>query len=589
MNAGTLEFLIKIRDMASTGLAKVSANAQSAYNKMRNGMDRVQQKNKVLAMSYSEIGRAISAVEQRISNSKTVQEIRAARQELEKLQNTRSKMDKQTGAKGGGLLGGLGSLVPALGVAGAVAFGGASFGQAMKADSNKSAINFATGGQGDEAIKQLKAINDEYGLSNTAGIEGFKQLSGAVMSMNMPLNKTLDLYKSVGAASAAMKLDGEKQEGIFLALGQMASKGTVSAEELRGQMSERLPGAFGVAAKAMGVTEAELGKMMDRGEVAAKDFLPRFAAQLQKTFGAEALKQANSPQATMQKFYNKINDITVAIGTALIPILTSLASAFMTVANWVQVNWDWLSAILVPLAVLVGTYQTIVFVTEAWAAAQLMLNAAMNLNPIFLIISLIAALIAGIAYAIYKFETFRKVVYGLWSAFKQVFNNIGNYFKEVFSPISKAIEYFKKGEYGAAAKEVGKLAFNLTPVGLAMKAYEFNKKGGFTKGISEAYDKEALRGIEKAAVEKKKTSSTVMAKSSAPSLSAATATTKTSSTDTVSGSITGGGARVIHINGVRFADKIEFHVADMKEGAEQALATFEDMFLRVLNSGAALE
>lgn len=589
MNAGTLEFLIKIRDMASTGLAKVSANAQSAYNKMRNGMDRVQQKNKVLAMSYSEIGRAISAVEQRISNSKTVQEIRAARQELEKLQNTRSKMDKQTGAKGGGLLGGLGSLVPALGVAGAVAFGGASFGTALKADSNKSAINFATGGQGDEAMKQLKAINDEFGLSNTAGVEGFKTLSGAVMGMNMPLNKTLDLYKSVGAASAAMKLDGESQKGIFLALGQIASKGTVSAEELRGQIGERLPGAFGIAAKAMGVTEAELGKMMQSGEVAAKDFLPRFAAQLQKTFGGEALNQKNSPQAIMERFNNKINEVTVIIGTALIPILTSLASAFMTVANWVQVNWDWLSAILVPLAVLVGTYQTIVFVTEAWAAAQLMLNAAMNLNPIFLIISLIAALVAGVIYAWNKFEGFRKAVYGLWGTFKQVFNNIGNYFKEVFSPISKAIEYFKKGEYGAAAKEVGKLAFNLTPVGLAMKAYEFNKKGGFTKGISEAYDKEALRGIEKAAVEKKKTSSTVMAKSSAPSLSAATATTKTSSTDTVSGSITGGGARVIHINGVRFADKIEFHVADMKEGAEQALATFEDMFLRVLNSGAALE
>ena len=44
----------------------------------------------------------------------------------------------------------------------------------------------------------------------------------------------------------------------MLALAQMASKGTVQAEELRGQLGERLPGAFKIAAAAMGVTQAEL-------------------------------------------------------------------------------------------------------------------------------------------------------------------------------------------------------------------------------------------------------------------------------------------------------------------------------------------
>jgi tape measure domain-containing protein len=50
------------------------------------------------------------------------------------------------------------------------------------------------------------------------------------------------------------------QRGIFKALEQMLSKGNVQAEELRGQLGERLPGAIYFSAKALGVTTRELNK-----------------------------------------------------------------------------------------------------------------------------------------------------------------------------------------------------------------------------------------------------------------------------------------------------------------------------------------
>ena len=79
--------------------------------------------------------------------------------------------------------------------------------------------------------------------------------------------------------------------GALLAVSQMISKGTVQAEELRGQLGERLPGAFQIAARAMGVSTQELGKMLEQGKVVADDFLPKFAAELQKTYqvGEKAL------------------------------------------------------------------------------------------------------------------------------------------------------------------------------------------------------------------------------------------------------------------------------------------------------------
>jgi hypothetical protein len=55
------------------------------------------------------------------------------------------------------------------------------------------------------------------------------------------------------------------------------------------------------------------------------------------------------------------------------------------------------------------------------------------------------------------------------------------------------------------------------------------------------------------------------------------------------GDITSGGPRVVNINGVKFTDKIELHILSAKEGLSELEAHMQEMFLRILNSGAALQ
>jgi|GEM_PF-4400997 len=56
------------------------------------------------------------------------------------------------------------------------------------------------------------------------------------------------------------------------------------------------------------------------------------------------------------------------------------------------------------------------------------------------------------------------------------------------------------------------------------------------------------------------------------------------------GRIAAGGPRVININGgVKFTDKFDMHVTDFKGGVEQVREAFQDMLLRVLNSGASVQ
>ncbi|MCN1818945.1 tape measure protein, partial [Escherichia coli] len=61
---------------------------------------------------------------------------------------------------------------------------------------------------------------------------------------------------------------------------QMASKGQVMSEELKGQLSEALPGATQAFAKALGLTEKQLFDKMKNGDVKVSDALPKFAKEL---------------------------------------------------------------------------------------------------------------------------------------------------------------------------------------------------------------------------------------------------------------------------------------------------------------------
>ena len=70
------------------------------------------------------------------------------------------------------------------------------------------------------------------------------------------------------------------------ALGQMASKGTVSMEELRQQLGDSLPGATAIAAKGLGLTTSELTKLVESGQLSTEQFFPAFRRGLEETFGS---------------------------------------------------------------------------------------------------------------------------------------------------------------------------------------------------------------------------------------------------------------------------------------------------------------
>lgn len=122
-----------------------------------------------------------------------------------------------------------------------------------------------------------------------------------------------EIYAGFSKAGAALGLSSDDMQGIFLALGQSMSKSKVQAEELRGQIGERLPGAFQVAAKAMGVSTAELDKMMADGKLLAEDLLPRMAEVLEQQYGAAAESAADTVQGAVNRMSTAWTDFKAGI------------------------------------------------------------------------------------------------------------------------------------------------------------------------------------------------------------------------------------------------------------------------------------
>lgn len=126
------------------------------------------------------------------------------------------------------------------------------------------------------------------GLELQSTARSYAQFSAATLGTRLEGEKTRDIFSAVNEAAARLGLSTDQTAGALTALQQIASKGTVQAEELRGQLGERLPGAFQIAARAMGVTTAELGKMLEQGQVVSDVFLPKFAAELRRSFNTDS-------------------------------------------------------------------------------------------------------------------------------------------------------------------------------------------------------------------------------------------------------------------------------------------------------------
>lgn len=186
---------------------------------------------------------------------------------------------------------------------------------------------------GRHTARQINFIREQanrLGIDVLESSKAFVKLAASTKGV-LTIKETRDLFIATAEASAALGLSAERTGSVLNALSQIASKGTLSAEELRQQMGDHLPGAFKIAADAIGVTTQELNRMLSAGEISAKKFLPAFARELKKTFHEGAMKNANSEIAESIRNMNRWNILLNDAGVTMKTVTTPAFSLFLSV------------------------------------------------------------------------------------------------------------------------------------------------------------------------------------------------------------------------------------------------------------------
>lgn len=583
--------------MLTPGMRQAARLADSSAAQITQQFENINRSGKRMAASVDELRDRLDAIN-RVRFATTVQrEFDTATRAANRLERQIERLESR-GRNGGFSLGGILSSV------GLAAGGNDVIRTGIQHQGLNRAINFTTGGRGTEAVSHIDAQGEKLGLNVQAGLEGFKTLSGGLKGLNMDLSQQMQIFDGVNAGIATYALNGENSKRVYLALGQIASKGTVQAEELRGQIGEVIPGAFSIAAKAMGVTEQQLNKLMDKGELMSKDFLPRFAQQMQKEFGQSAIEAATGAAANMNRFDNTMLQIKKTFAEDLLPPFLTVLGVLRTGLQWVADNKD----VLLPL---VAGIATVVVITQGWAIAQSLVNTVMAMNPIILIIGLVVALGLWIYNLSKKYEGWGKSMQGLWQTIKGFIklNLIG--WKELGESIWYWIQYawlkvkgfvewiggamnnvwnaiklasqFKFGEAKAAltAEIKTTASTQLAELEKRHKTGQINNQQEAFAALKQMQDGWNMIGL------KKKTGA--VTPTSANLLSGSGTVPEAfkgmgDGTKAKADSINSGGQRSITIHIGKQIEKLEVHVMNAKEGAQEIELQVREALRRVLYS-----
>lgn len=331
------------------------------------------------------------------------------------------------------------------------------------------------------SVKSASDLEQSFGgvesvFGNAAGtVKAFAE--GAAQNVGLAKSEYASLASVVGSQLQRM---GQSQAESAESTDKLISLGADLAATYGGSVADAV-GAVGsllrgerdpIERYAVGIKDADIQARLAADGLGNLEGAAKTQAESQATLALLFEQTANAQGAfgresdtlagQQERLRAQVENVKASIGTALLPVLTDLASfvnesvipAISSMAGWIDNNRTTIGLAIGAIGLLTGAVvaHSIALgiaaagslpaylaattlggvVTSTWAAAQWVLNAAMTANPIGLIVVGIAALVAGFALAYNKSETFREALQSLWEKIKAVGSAIAD------SPLGKA-------------------------------------------------------------------------------------------------------------------------------------------------------
>ena len=286
-----------------------------------------------------------------------------------------------------------------------------------------------------QSIKELASAQQEIGV-----IGDEVQLSGAQQIATF-LNERASLETLLPAMNNLLA----QQKGLNATTGDAVSVGNLMGKAMMGQVD---------ALKRVGIsfTEAEANVIKYGTE---QERAAMLAQVIQNNVGNMNAELAATDSGKQQQLVNTLGDMKEQIGglvNGALPFVTMAAQASQALAavSTLIAGIKTLTTTLyastkafiastaatiknkVATLAVAAAQKVVTIATNAWKAAQVVLNMILTANPIGLIITAIGALVAAVIAAYNNCESFRKIVDGVWEAIKPLANAIMNGLAKAF-------------------------------------------------------------------------------------------------------------------------------------------------------------
>lgn len=395
---------------------------------------------------------------------------------------------------------------------------------ALGAQAEQTSVAFTTlVGSEEKAAGILKQINEFAAKTPYSNLDLVGNAK-TMLNFGVEADKVNGYLRQLGDIAAG---DKNKLGSLSLVFGQVASAGKMSGQDLL-QFINAGFNPLKELEKMTGKTYAKLQDMMSKGQIgmdavaaainhatSAGGAFEGMSDKLSQTVsGKFSTLVGNIQQAAVDMFeqikpiVNDIMDLFLAI---VPPIASALKGLFSVVAGIIGfiVRWKTELGLLagvvavgtiafnlhtIAIWALVGVVKVVIAVTKAWEGVQWLLNVALNANPIGVVITAIAALVASVIYCWNKFAGFRAFILTMWTTIKGFGNIIKEYlidrFKTLLSGIGKVGQALAKlfnGDFKGAWSSAVEGVKDITGISSAEKAMKSTRQ--LAGGVAAEFDK----------------------------------------------------------------------------------------------------
>ncbi len=314
--AGDMQSFYKQQEQAADKLAKVEERRVRALEKA---------KHSVLTSSFMLKENVTAAekltqetIKRRVTLAKTTEEVRHAvrlakanTSELRKQNYLMSRMKDSSSQMAG-------NMVSAFAVM-------AGFGVVTRIGQDFEGVNsslLAITGSSEEAGKELAFVRAEalrLGKPLKDSAKSFTRMKAAQGDLSD--EQVRNIFTSVQEMGTVLGVSADEANRANVAIGQMMSKGTVSAEELKGQLAEagfanaipemvKAAQDIGIIDKSLTLTEATKAftKLQEEGKVMSEEILPRFAERLKMVASVGLEEKLKSNRVAMGRLQFAFED-----------------------------------------------------------------------------------------------------------------------------------------------------------------------------------------------------------------------------------------------------------------------------------------